>query len=173
AAQRVEYLWKIDGLLASDEKLVVQVALGQGAESGLKFAKLGDNSVVGSEPLVVKIGTVVEEMRYDKKEFTVKAGQRVKLIFSNLDYMPHNLIVVKPGAGQEVAMLAINLGAEGFKMHFKPDSDKILVATKMLDYEDSETLEFIAPAIPGDYDYICTFPGHWPLMSGVMKVIAN
>jgi len=169
AAQRVEYLWKIDGLLATNEKRVVQ----EEAEEELTFAKLEGDSTIKSETLVVKIGTVMEKMRYDKTEFTVKAGQRVKLIFSNSDYMPHNLMIVKLGAAQEVVMQAIQLGADGFKMHFKPDSDKILVASKMLDYEDSETLEFTAPAIPGNYDYICTFPGHWPMMSGVMKVIPN
>jgi len=169
AAQRVEYLWKIDGLLASNEKRVVQEATAK----KLTFTKPKGDSTIESETLVVKIGTVVEKMRYDKTEFTVKAGQRVKLIFSNSDYMPHNLMIVKLGAAQEVVIQAIQLGADGFKLHFKPDSDKILVASKMLDYEDSETLEFIAPTIPGHYDYICTFPGHWPMMSGVMKVIPN
>jgi azurin len=34
----------------------------------------------------------------------------------------------------------------------------------------SHTLRFFAPDEPGDYPYICTFPGHWRVMKGVMKV---
>jgi azurin len=32
------------------------------------------------------------------------------------------------------------------------------------------TLTFKAPAKVGDYPYVCTFPGHWTLMNGVMHV---
>ena len=35
---------------------------------------------------------------------------------------------------------------------------------------NGETIEFTAPAEPGDYPYICTFPGHWRLMNGVLHV---
>jgi azurin len=31
-------------------------------------------------------------------------------------------------------------------------------------------LRFTAPKKPGDYPYICTFPGHWIIMKGVMVV---
>jgi uncharacterized protein len=37
--------------------------------------------------------------------------------------------------------------------------------------ESSYTLTFIAPAQVGDYPYVCTFPGHWSIMNGVMKVV--
>ncbi len=29
---------------------------------------------------------------------------------------------------------------------------------------------FTAPKEPGEYPYVCTFPGHWRLMKGVMTV---
>jgi len=32
-------------------------------------------------------------------------------------------------------------------------------------------LRFTAPDKPGEYPYICTFPGHWRIMQGVMKVV--
>jgi azurin len=31
-------------------------------------------------------------------------------------------------------------------------------------------LEFQAPTEPGDYPFVCTFPGHHLLMRGVVKV---
>jgi uncharacterized protein len=32
-------------------------------------------------------------------------------------------------------------------------------------------LTFKVPEIVGDYPYVCTFPGHWSIMNGVMKVV--
>jgi len=34
----------------------------------------------------------------------------------------------------------------------------------------AEALRFTAPEERGDYPYICTFPGHWIIMKGVMVV---
>ncbi|MBI1375695.1 MAG: hypothetical protein GC159_23550 [Phycisphaera sp.] len=121
-------------------------------------------------PGVVVIRTVQEMMRYDKKEFTVKAGEKFKLVFKNDDFIPHNFVIAQPGAAEEVANKAIAMGAEGFVKGFMPDSDKILYHTKLLDYQNVDIIEVTAPDKPGDYDYLCTFPGHWQLMRGVMKV---
>ena len=32
------------------------------------------------------------------------------------------------------------------------------------------SLRFMAPTEPGEYPYICSFPGHWTIMKGVMVV---
>ena len=53
--------------------------------------------------LTIRIGTVVEKMKYDINEFTVKPGKKVKLIFANPDFMPHNLVVTKPNKADAVA----------------------------------------------------------------------
>ncbi|MEX0741827.1 MAG: plastocyanin/azurin family copper-binding protein, partial [Phycisphaeraceae bacterium] len=108
--------------------------------------------------------------RYDVTEFTVTPGQRVKLTFENPDFMPHNLIIVKPGTADAVAMLAIEMGAEGFAKGFVPESTDILQSTRMLNANQSQTLEFTAPTEAGEYPFVCTFPGHATLMRGVMKV---
>ena len=62
------------------------------------------------------------------------------------------------------------MGAEGFAKGFRPDSPNILFGTRMLDSKQEETIEFNAPATPGDYEFVCTFPGHSMLMRGIMKV---
>jgi azurin/lysophospholipase L1-like esterase len=118
----------------------------------------------------VRIATLPEKMQYDVKEFSVKAGSRVKLTFANDDFMPHNLFVVEPGAANEIAIAALSLGEKGFVMNFRPVSSKIIAATKLLDHEKEETLDFVVPKKPGDYEYVCTFPGHYLLMRGIMKV---
>ncbi len=118
----------------------------------------------------VRIATVVEKLQYDVKEFTVKAGKTVKLTFANPDFLPHNFVVVQPGAADEVGNAAILLGAEGFEKDWLPQSDQILAASKLLDHRGEELLEFEAPEQAGDYPFVCTFPGHHLLMRGLMKV---
>jgi azurin len=121
---------------------------------------------------IVRIVTVVEEMRYDRPEFTVKTGSPVKLILENPDGIPHNLVIVKPGTAQKVAKLAEAMGSEGFEKQFLPESDDILHATpKLLNQNETATLSFEAPKEPGIYEYVCTFPGHWMLMRGKMHVV--
>jgi len=44
------------------------------------------------------------------------------------------------------------------------------VATRLVDPEGSESLVFTAPTEPGQYPYICTVPGHWRIMNGIMTV---
>ncbi|RTZ67855.1 MAG: hypothetical protein DSZ35_05570 [Verrucomicrobia bacterium] len=53
---------------------------------------------------------------------------------------------------------------------FVPKSKKVLHATRMVAPLSATALRFTAPKEPGDYPYICTFPGHWIIMKGVMVV---
>ncbi len=119
----------------------------------------------------IRIGTLVEQMRYDVNEFTVATGAKLHITFTNPDFMPHNIVFVAPEAADEVALAALTLGAQGFKKNYIPDSEKILAASKLIDHEQETTIEFTAPSEPGHYPYVCTFPGHHILMRGIMKVI--
>ncbi len=123
------------------------------------------------ELTTVRVGTIVERMHFDLKDFQVKAGKKIELTFANPDFLPHNLVITQPKAADEVAIAAIQLGAEGFAKGYVPDHDKILVASKLLDHQQEEVLKFTAPETPGDYEFVCTFPGHHLLMRGIMKVV--
>lgn len=126
------------------------------------------------QPDAIRIGVacVRERMLYDRTEFTVKAGQPVRLDFSNPDATAHNLAICKPGSTEEIGMAGNEMAKDpdGLKKDFVPPSDKILWHTKLLNPNAAETLRFNAPKEPGDYPYLCTFPGHWVIMHGVMHV---
>ena len=103
-------------------------------------------------------------------ELTVKAGKKVRLTFVNRDFMPHNILLVKPGTDNAVATKAIELGAKGFEVGFIPKTDDILWASKLIDGGKEDVVEFTAPEKTGDYPYICSFPGHHLIMRGVLHV---
>lgn len=120
----------------------------------------------------VTIKTLPERLLYDLREFKVKAGQPVKLVFENPDVTPHNLLIVQPGAADEVGMAGNEMAKtpDGLAKDFIPDSPKILHKTRMLNQGEREILRFTAPEKAGVYPYICTFPGHWLVMKGEMIV---
>ncbi|MFT6182157.1 MAG: azurin/glucose/arabinose dehydrogenase [Akkermansiaceae bacterium] len=118
----------------------------------------------------VRVNTIVERVSFDVKAFDLKAGKKVKLIFVNPDFMPHNLVITKPGQADVVAAAAIALGADGFKKQFLPESSDILVASKLLEKGETQELEFTAPSEAGEYPFICTFPGHATIMRGIITV---
>ena len=131
-----------------------------------------DMAVTGAKrekPFRITISTIEDKMLYDIKEFNVETGKSVILTFKNKDFPPHNLLIVKPGKADEVANLAIALGNDGFGKQWRPDTPMILWGSTMIDYDEETVLSFTAPA-PGDYPYVCTFPGHAMMMRGVMKV---
>ena len=109
-------------------------------------------------------------MQYDLVEFHVPSGKSVELTFFNPDFMPHNIVFVEPGATDAVAEEALKLGAEGFNRAFVPDDARIIAASGLVDYGKEEVLSFQAPAIPGKYEFVCTFPGHHLMMRGYMIV---
>ena len=78
--------------------------------------------------------TVPEKMMYDTTKLTVKPGKKVKLTFANIDFMPHNIMLVNPGKADEVGLKAIALGARGFEVSFVPESPEILWASKLVDH---------------------------------------
>ncbi len=109
-------------------------------------------------------------MKYDLPSFEVKPGARVRLVFNNDDDMLHNVVIVKPGTADKVGQDAVQLGLRGAEMNWVPESDDVLYYTALLQPETSESIYFTAPATPGDYTYVCTFPGHYISMRGTMRV---
>jgi len=121
----------------------------------------------------IKISCIPGRLLFSQKKFEVQAGQAVKLTFTNPDATPHNLLILQPGTPVESVGMAANEMAkspEGAKNNFIPEDDRILLSTKMLAPNSSETLRFLAPKKPGIYPFLCTFPGHWVLMKGEMVV---
>lgn len=120
----------------------------------------------------ITITVVKERLLYSLDKFEVKPGQPIRLELVNPDATPHNLVIVEPGALEEVGLAANEMAKdpEAAKLEFIPKSDKILHHTRMLAPYETQYLRFNAPEQPAAYPYICTFPGHWILMKGEMIV---
>lgn len=119
---------------------------------------------------VLTIGTK-PGLKFDTDKLEVKAGSRVKVVFNNNDDMLHNFVVTRPGMANAVGEAALKLNLNGPKMSYVPNTPNVLYHTNILQPESSESIYFVAPAEPGDYQFVCSFPGHYSLMQGIFKVV--
>lgn len=105
-------------------------------------------------------------------EIRAKAGERLRLVFSNPDTMPHNWVLAEIGKAEEVATAAGKLAEspDAFARHYAPETAAILCHSRVLLPGQSTTLWFQAPAKPGRYPYLCTIPGHAQIMRGTLVV---
>ncbi|MEM0897048.1 MAG: plastocyanin/azurin family copper-binding protein [Verrucomicrobiota bacterium] len=165
----------MDALMAAAEKSDESAEgekKGEGAADSAEVAKDGEASKAAD---VLKITLEPEiGLKFKQKEFKAKAGQPVELTFKNNDptMQIHNVLIIKPGTTQKVGMLANQMAAdpEGMAKSYIPESDDVLFHSSLIQVGKSETIKFDAPSEPGEYPYICTFPGHWMLMQGKMIV---
>lgn len=120
----------------------------------------------------VDIVCVPGQMRWDPKEVSVVAGRVVEIRMRNDDTMQHNLLVTSPGSLSEIGVAADRFGetAEGKAREYVPDSPKVLHVMGLIDPGRTGSLWFIAPAKPATYPLVCTYPGHWRMMNGKLKV---
>ncbi len=133
-------------------------------------ARHAEGDAAGSEDAsvaqTVALSVLPGLLRFDISSFTVTAGTRVRLQFSNPGDMAHNAVFVRPGDQEAVGMVADRLtGPE-----YVPEMESVMFATPMLSPGESVSVIFEVPAEAGRYPYLCTFPGHWRLMQGTMVV---
>lgn len=128
--------------------------------------------VSAAEQQVINIKAPQAQMRYDVTDFTVRPGAEVKIVFENLDDMPHNLVLFQAGT-DVVAATNKNMEKpdEALKRDWLPADPRILAHSKAVAPKTKEEIIFKAPEKPGTYPYVCTFPGHAMSMQGRMRVV--
>jgi azurin/sugar phosphate isomerase/epimerase len=143
-------------------------------------AQLGMTAPAASEPNPWTSGEsgraiIVEAalgLQFVQKTIKAKAGERLSLTFKNPDLVPHNWILGKPrtlqSLGEKCNLMITD--PQGLAKHYVPQSDDVLIYTDMVNAKGEFTIHFNAPKEPGEYPYLCTFPGHWMVMNGVMTV---
>ena len=139
-----------------------------------KISSVNDiSSDVLETGVIINIGTVTNELKYNISEFVVEAGKPVTINFENTDFMQHNMVIVQKGQKEKVGVAADKMALDptGAKKNYIPEMPEVLFATAIVNPEESVILRFMAPTEPGEYPFICTFPGHWRIMQGVMKVV--
>jgi azurin len=120
--------------------------------------------------------TANDAMKYDVTEIRARPGEKLHVKLTNTGRMPkqamgHNWVLLTPRDDAAVLALA---GAAATKMpdYLPDDRSAVLAHTKILGGGETDTIELTVPAAPGDYPFVCTFPGHAALMKGRL-IVAN
>lgn len=113
-----------------------------------------------------------ENLTYATRTLQVRAGEIIELTLRNPDVVPHNWALIRPGSLEAVGKLANRLisDPEAVARHYIPESSDVLVYTDVVPPGEASSVYFSAPQLPGRYPFLCTFPGHWMVMNGVMIV---
>jgi azurin len=118
----------------------------------------------------IQMASVANTMAFDKTKLSVPAGAEVHLTLKNnatMATLPHNWVLVKPGTEASVAAAGLKLGDPAGYLDVR-DKD-MLVHTPLAKPGETVEVTFTAPDA-GNYPYICTFPGHYMMMKGVLTV---
>ena len=111
--------------------------------------------------------TANDQMKFSTIEINVKAGEKVTLTLKNIGTMPkesmaHNWVLLKDGTD----LAAFAKEAISAPEHIPANDPNIIAHTKLLGPGEADTIEFTVPA--GSYTFICSFPGHYQNMTGVL-----
>ncbi|MGE3344912.1 MAG: plastocyanin/azurin family copper-binding protein [Vicinamibacterales bacterium] len=118
---------------------------------------------------------VGEKMDYSLKTFTVKPGERIRLRLISTAQTPkivmaHNWVLLKLKTNVKAF---VDASANARETDFIPAGMKSSILAMVGMVGPGERLEttFTAPTVPGTYDYVCTFAGHYAAgMVGTMVV---
>ncbi len=147
-----------------DHRDILYPDAGSPAATGAPERELGE--------VVIHLKALPGKMAFDQETLTVPAGKTVSLLFDNSDQMPHNIVVAAPGSLERVGTAADEMASlpDAYEKQFIPAMPEVLFATPLVNAGETYQLDFVAPAAKGDYPFICTFPGHWRVMKGVLTV---
>jgi glucose/arabinose dehydrogenase/azurin len=122
---------------------------------------------------IIRIEAVAAQMKFDLSRITVAAGEEIVIEFVNRDEMPHNLLVTKEGALETVGLAAEAMvsSPDAFGQSFIPKTPEVLFAMRLLQPGETLQARFTAPKQTGSYPFVCTFPGHWRTMNGIISVV--
>lgn len=147
-----------------------------------KILEMGELSKIDQNPIKarpdgftdarrIEVG-VLPGLKFNTSRIEAKAGEKIIFVFPNDDSsgMVHNLAIITPGSSQIVMDAAVAMGAAGLKKNFIPEIPELLASTPQVAKGMKYTLYFAVPDEPGDYHFICTYPGHGLVMQGIFAV---
>ena len=147
-----------------------------------KILEMGELSEISKNPVNplpdgftnarrIEVG-VLAGLKFNTDRIEAKAGEKIVFVFPNDDSsgMTHNLAIITPGSRQTVLDAAVAMGAAGLKKNFIPEIPELLASTPQVAQGMKYTLYFAVPEEPGNYHFICTYPGHGLIMQGIFAV---
>ena len=148
---------------------------------GVIFVFFAGEAVQGEEKKKSDATKIIIEsndlMKFNKTSINAEKGKSYKITLKNVGTLPkaamgHNMVILNPGTD------ALKFGTELITKHgatlqneWKPvkAGKQVFAQTKMLGPNEEETLK-VKFDKSGVYHFLCTFPGHFAQMRGIINV---
>jgi azurin len=149
-------------------KTVIQVVAAIALScSALLWFLTGCSRAPEAPPKEVKI-QADDKMRFDVTAFDASPGQKVSVTIKNIGTTPkfsmgHNFVMLDRiiNTGNVQSAFLDKASTEASHDYVPPGAKEVLAHSKLLGPGESEVVTFNAPYIPGQYLYLCSFPGHY------------
>jgi azurin len=134
--------------------------------SALLYSVTGCSRAPEAPPKTIEV-QADDKMRFDVTAFEVRPGQKVSITLKNIGTTPkfsmgHNLVVLDKTVNIGNVTKFLDTAAMAASSDYVPKGAKeVLAATKLLGPSETDTITFTAPFVPGEYLYLCSFPGHY------------
>jgi len=126
-------------------------------------AALGLAGNAWAAPRVVKLKGL-DSLQYDVKKIEAKPGEQLEIQLTavstmNKAEMAHNFVLLAKGAPVDSFIMEAAMARA--TDYVPPKKDFVLAHTALAGGGETVKVTFNAPKEPGEYLYICTFPGHY------------
>ena len=153
-------------------------ACGGGEETAQPAAEVVDDGVrtieiVGTDDMKFVVSAPAEGLvtgtqtgqYYLLEAIEAAPGEELRIVLTTISNLPatamsHNLAVVELGTDVD-AFARASITARDNEYIAPAFEDQVIVTTRMLGNGETDTITFTVPETPGEYDYVCTFPGHF------------
>lgn len=118
--------------------------------------------------------TANDQMRFSVTAIDAKPGESLHVVLTNVGTLPkeamaHNWVLLKSGSDY----MAFSAAAAGAKdSNYIPQNleNEIIAKIDLQGPHQTGEVTFKAPDQPGEYPFLCSFPGHAALMHGTLTV---
>ena len=134
--------------------------------SALLFSVTGCSRAPEAPPKQVQINAD-DKMKFDLTAFEATPGQKISVTLKNVGTTPkfsmgHNFIMLDRTVNTgNVQTFLDKASVQAAHDYVPPDAKEVLAHTKLLGPNETDTVTFNAPYVPGEYLYLCSFPGHY------------
>jgi uncharacterized cupredoxin-like copper-binding protein len=127
----------------------------------------------GTEVSTIELN-VGDNMRYMPALIQAHAGQRVRIVVKGvgkLAALGHNFVLLKKDTAPKAFVDKASKATEDTGSIPPGMNDQAIVASVLVRPGESAEVTFDAPLEPGEYTFVCSFPGHFGLgMKGQLIV---
>ncbi|WP_437201168.1 DUF6797 domain-containing protein [Planctomicrobium sp. SH664] len=144
------------------------------AYEGKKVQNPWKKAIKGKEARKVSV-KAAGNLQFEPRVLKAEAGETLQISFDNADVVPHNWVLIKPGKLESISNLAALMTSDpdAYPKQYIPKTGDVVVYADITDPGKKSNIYFTLPTTPGDYPYVCTFPGHSTVMHGILQVRKN